>query len=134
VARENAIEPSRGHTFYSCNTLGLFGGGIYSLCLSGLTPKGATATATVQLLFGPWPDSSLRLLGVVLSPSRLQQRVLHWSCVVIVIIVRNNRSGDRLCHQVLTLAVAIRHKQTHFPLLHVDLAAPGVSLRPSVGH
>ncbi len=68
------------------------------------------------LCFDPWPDSSTPLAGITTASSHLWWRNLQQGSVAVVIIIHNIVSEDRLHYQILTLAIAIHHKQISISL------------------
>ncbi len=96
-----------GHSFYSCNILaaGLFEGGVSSQFIPGWNPEDKL---WLWLLFGSWPDSSMRLVRVTLVT------VLSLA----VVSAAGQRSGCRCYpqHQGWRVIFAIKYSPWH--LLH----------------
>jgi hypothetical protein len=74
----------------------------------------------LQLLFGPWPDSSMHLKVVVTSRSHLWQ-----VSIVSAMVVPNSRSSGCLHYQLLALATAILYKSICIPFSTGPVAISG---------
>jgi hypothetical protein len=139
-SRDLAVEPKGECSFTAASTLttGLSGGAVIHACLYLVGCPEDELGLRLQLLLGPWPDSSMHPPGDVFVIVSSQQRSL-WlggealvilsttSGVGVVFIARHIvhiRSGGCLCHW-LALAMALVFTHTHTYNRH-DPAMPGI--------
>jgi hypothetical protein len=117
---DTAVAPGGGHSFIaaSCPCNWPFGGGLYSvMCMLGwIFRRRATASATA--LFGPWPDSSMRLAESSII-------AIGWQAAARCLAPRLHR----LYHQERGIVFAIQYPPWAQPNIInslASLAAPGL--------
>ncbi len=97
--REMDVEPDRGHSYRAASTLttGLSGGGVIHACLYlGGSPEDKLQLR-LQLLLGPWPDSSMCPVGDVFVIISSWQLGLRLGIVALVIFSTTSGVGSSAC-------------------------------------